>query len=172
MSEPDTKDPEAVINDFRGKKGLVWSKESSQKPQKTFECRIDSNCTREIKLDTAKNYICVLTYTNLLIDFEKDRAKALYYVAYINEELNVTSLDVDPDTGGFKLKSSQSFPAGMNFTSILDYFWNKHDTDFDLLVRNIQEFNKSISDPETQDIFDPRNLAKEFHASLNRIVRS
>lgn len=172
MSEPDTKDPEAVIKDFQHRRELEPSRESSHKTLKTFGYQLDNNCTREIKLDTSKNYICVLTHTNILIDIRTDRAKALYYVAYINEELNVTSLDVDPETGEFKLKSSQSFPAGMNFTSILDYFWAKHDSDFGLLVQSIKEFNNSISNPQTRDIFDPRNLAKDFHASLNRIVRS
>lgn len=171
MTDGDTKDPETVIKDFEKQIGISSCKESTQKSLKTFEYRIE-DLIIEIKLDTVKNYICLLTRTDLNIDFKTDRTKALYYVAYINEEFSVTCLDVDPENGEFKLKSSQSFPSGMNFGAILDYFWKRHRLEFPLIKESIIEFNNSISNPQTFDNFEPRNLAKEFHTKLNSIPKN
>lgn len=171
MTEGDTKDPETVIKEFEKQIGISPYRESSQKSLKTFEYRID-DFTREIKLDTVKNYICLLTHTDLAIDFKTDRTKALFYVAYINEEFSVTCLDVDPETGEFKLKSSQSFPSGMNFAGILDYFWKRHTLEFPLIKESIIEFNSSISNPHISDTFEPRNLAKDFHTKLNSLPKN
>jgi hypothetical protein len=168
MNPDQDAEPDAVIQDFIQRHNLTIQTES-QKPNsssKTITVR-SSTLIHDLKIDTSKQYISLFTYNPSAspLPFSSKRQSTLFYVAYLNEFLTLTSLDVDTSSGLYKLKSSQGYPKGMNFISVLDYFWKRHELEYPLLHSNIEEFISSCltGDPDEQ------YHSKKFHSQLSSL---
>ena len=153
------REPESIIQEFISIHNLQLISQDTKQNLTTYQLK-SGQFSHEIRLDVKKFYIAFYTYMpSTSIPFSTKRDQSLFYVAHINELLTVTSLDVNIQTGEYKLKSSQGFPKGMNFLRVLTYFLQRQLFEFPSLKSNIEEFCLSSS--------EPYHLAKKFHSELN-----
>lgn len=116
---------------------------------------------RRIIIEPQKNLLLIYSEdSNLKVSSEPNKRKSLEFIAKANELLNFGNIELNYDTGEFRIKTSQALPGVQDARPIIRYMLEVQEYSFQALVSAVKQLNST----EGESPFDIANkLFKAFH---------